>query len=84
MTDVVFIDNKATNGNGGALFARGVLTLSLSNAVVASSTVKHDGAGIWIRDARLWLSNASVAETAWTAPTTSATAAASTSRARLN
>jgi predicted outer membrane repeat protein len=62
MTDVVFLNNKATNGYGGGLFARNNVTVTLFNATIAGNQVKHDGAGVWARDATIQIYNGAITD----------------------
>ncbi|MFN8596719.1 MAG: choice-of-anchor Q domain-containing protein [Anaerolineae bacterium] len=62
MTDVVFLDNKATNGYGGGLFARSNVTVSLYRATVDGNQVKHDGAGLYARDATILINSGAVTD----------------------
>ena len=60
MTDVVFLNNKATNGYGGGLFARSNVTVTLFRATIDGNQVKHDGAGVWARDATIAINTGAV------------------------
>lgn len=60
MTDVVFLNNKATNGYGGGLFARSNVTVSLYRATVDGNQVKHDGGGLFARDATILINTGAV------------------------
>ncbi|CAG0935802.1 putative outer membrane protein PmpB [Thermoflexales bacterium] len=62
MTNAVFLNNTATNGYGGGLFARNNVTLTLFNATIAGNQVKHDGAGVWARDATLNVNNGAITD----------------------
>lgn len=62
MTDVVFLKNKATNGYGGGLFARSNVTVSLFRATLDGNQVKHDGAGVWARDATIAINTGAVTD----------------------
>jgi predicted outer membrane repeat protein len=60
MTDVVFLNNKATNGYGGGLFARSNVTVTLFRATLDGNQVKHDGGGLFARDATIAINTGAV------------------------
>lgn len=62
MTDVVFLNNKATNGYGGGLFARSNVIVTLFNATLAGNQVKHDGGGVWARDATIQINTGAITD----------------------
>lgn len=62
MTNVIFLNNKATNGYGGGLFARSNVTVTLFNATLAGNQVKHNGSGMWAQDATIQINSGSVTD----------------------
>jgi predicted outer membrane repeat protein len=60
MTDAVFLNNKATNGYGGGLFARSNVTVTLFRATIDGNQVKHDGGGLFARDATIQINTGAV------------------------
>ena len=62
MTDVIFLDNKATNGYGGGLFMRNNVTVTLFNATIDGNQVKRDGAGVWARDATITINTGAITD----------------------
>jgi fibronectin-binding autotransporter adhesin len=59
-TDVVFTGNSAVNGHGGGLYAQGNVTVTLHNASVTDSNVKHNGAGLYAKDSVIKITQSSI------------------------
>jgi predicted outer membrane repeat protein len=62
MTNVAFLNNEASIGDGGGLYLAGKITLTLFNATIAGNQVEHDGAGVYAHSANLHIHNGTITD----------------------